>query len=141
MLSAQDVGICCGKGDKECDVKTAEKPKGERSLLSMENPLNSKEDKVEKMQIKILERNRNEMKIEIKGVGHSFCNLLQKALLNEDGIEMTGYDLPHPLVSNPIVYVRTKENLKSETVIQNAVKRIRKQNKDFRRTFEKALEK
>ncbi len=93
------------------------------------------------MQVNVLERKRNELKIEIKGVGHSFCNLLQKALLNEDGIDMTGYDLPHPLVSNPIVYVRTKENLTPEPAIQNAVKRIRKQSKDLKKTFEKALEK
>ena len=91
------------------------------------------------MKIKVLERTSNELKIEIEGLGHSFCNVLQKALLDEDGIDMTGYNRRHPLVSNPIVYVRTKGQLKPETAIYNAVKRIRKRNKDFRKIFEKAL--
>jgi DNA-directed RNA polymerase subunit L len=92
-----------------------------------------------RMKIKVLERTSNKLKIEIEGVGHSFCNVLQKALLDEDGIDITGYNQPHPLVSNPIVYVQTKGQLKPEIAIQNAVKRIRKQNKDFRKIFEKAL--
>jgi DNA-directed RNA polymerase subunit L len=92
-----------------------------------------------KMKIKVLKRTSNELKIEIEGEGHTFCNVLQKALLEDDTIEMAGYNLPHPLVSNPTIYVQTKKGLKPETAIQNAVKKIRKQNKEFRTTFEKAL--
>jgi len=47
--------------------------------------------------------------------------------------------VPHPLTSNPIIYVQTKGGLKPETAIRNAVKKIRKQNKEFGKTFEKAL--
>ena len=91
------------------------------------------------MEIKVLKRTSNELKIEIVGEGHTFCNVLQKALLEDDAIEMAGYNLPHPLTSNPTIYVQTKKGLKPETAIQNAVKKIRKQNKEFRTTFEKAL--
>jgi len=93
-----------------------------------------------KMKIKVLKRTSNELKIEIEGEGHTFCNVLQKALLEDDAIEMAGYDLAHPLVSNPTIYVQTKKGLKPETTIRNAVKKIQKQNKEFRKTFEKALE-
>jgi DNA-directed RNA polymerase subunit L len=92
-----------------------------------------------KMKIKVLKRTSNELKIEIEGEGHTFCNVLQKALLEDDAIEMAGYDLAHPLVSNPTIYVQTKKGLKPETTIRNAVKKIQKQNKEFRKTFEKAL--
>ena len=91
------------------------------------------------MEIKVLKRTSNELKIEIVGEGHTFCNVLQKALLEDDAIEMAGYNLPHPLTSNPTIYIQTKKGLKPETAIQNAVKKIRKQNKEFRTTFEKAL--
>ena len=135
MPFAHDVDICCFWGDKECAVQIVEKSKGEKLLQTMGRTL----FRGKKMKIKVLERTSNELKIEIEGVGHSFCNVLQKALLDEDGIDMTGYHRTHPLVSNPTVYVRTKGQLKPETAIRDAVKRIRKRNKDFGKIFEKAL--
>lgn len=91
------------------------------------------------MKIKVLKRAPNELSIEIEGEGHSFCNVLQKALLEDKTIEMAGYKIPHPLTSSPFVYVRTKGNRKPETAIKEAVGKVRKRNKEFRKTFEKAL--
>jgi len=91
------------------------------------------------MRVKVLEKKSNELEIEIEGEDHSFCNALQKTLLEDDTIEMAGYNISHPLVSNPIVYVRTKGQRKPETALRNAVEKIRKRNKEFRETFEKAL--
>jgi DNA-directed RNA polymerase subunit L len=91
------------------------------------------------MQVKVLEKKANELKIEIEGEDHSFCNVLQRALLEDDTIEMAGYDIPHPLVSNPIVYVRTRGQRRPETALRNAAEKIRKGNKEVRETFEKAL--
>lgn len=91
------------------------------------------------MQVKVLEKKPNELKIEIGGEDHSFCNVLQKVLLEDDTIEMAGYNIPHPLVSSPIVYVRTKGLRRPETALKNAAEKVRKRNKEFRETFEKAL--
>jgi DNA-directed RNA polymerase subunit L len=91
------------------------------------------------MKIKILKRTSNELKIEVEGEGHTFCNVLQKALLEDDTIEMAGYDIPHPLVDNPIIYVHTKGNRKPEAAIREAAKKIRSRNKEFRKSFKKAL--
>jgi len=91
------------------------------------------------MQVKVLEKKPNELKIEIEGENHSFCNVLQKTLLEDETIDMAGYDIPHPLVSNPIVYVRTRGQRRPETALRNAAEKIRKRNKEFRETFEKAL--
>jgi len=91
------------------------------------------------VQVKVLEKKPNELKIEVEGEDHSFCNVLQKTLLEDETIEMAGYDILHPLVSNPIVYVRTKGQRRPETALKNAAEKIRKRNKEFRETFEKAL--
>ena len=53
------------------------------------------------MKINILKKTKNELKIEIEGEGHTFCNLLQDALLEDKSVEMAGYDIPHPLQANP----------------------------------------
>ena len=91
------------------------------------------------MKVRILERKSNELKVEIEGEGHTLCNVLQKALLEDDTIEMAAYNIPHPLISNPIVYVRTKGRRRPETALLEAVEKIRGRSRDFGTAFERAL--
>src|SRR3989304_3479783 len=95
------------------------------------------------MNVKILDRTPGEMRLEIEGEGHTFCNVLQKALLDDDTVETASYDIPHPLISNPIVYVKMKEKRKPEkrpeTALKEAAEKIRHDTRDFRASFEKAL--
>lgn len=92
-----------------------------------------------KMKVKILKREPHELKIEIEGEGHSFCNVLQKALLEDKTVEIAGYDIPHPLISNPIVYVRTKEQEKPEAALREAAQKLQQRNNEFRKAFKRAL--
>ncbi len=91
------------------------------------------------MKIQVLKKTSNELKIEVEGEGHSLCNILQKVLTEDDTVDMAGYTVPHPLLSNAIVYVRTKKRRKPEDAIKEAVKKIRTQKKEFKTSFEKAL--
>jgi len=91
------------------------------------------------MKIKVLKKTSNELKIQVEGEGHTFCNVLQKALLEDDTIEIAGYNISHPLVSNPIIYVHTKGKRKPEAALREAAKKIWNQSKDFRKSFKKAL--
>jgi len=91
------------------------------------------------MNLKVLERNSNELRLEIEGEGHTFCNVLQKVLLEDGTIEMAGYDIAHPLVTNPVIYVRTKGKRHPETALREAAEKIRGKDKEFRASFEKAL--
>jgi len=91
------------------------------------------------MNVKILRKEPNEMRIEVEGESHTFCNLLQKELTEDETIEMASYDIHHPLVSNPIVYVRTKGKRHPETALREAAEKIRTRSREFRTSFEKAL--
>jgi len=93
-----------------------------------------------KMKVKILKREPQELKIEIEGEGHSFCNTLQKVLLEDKTVEMAGYDLHHPLISNPIVYVRTGKKRKPEAALREAAQKLQQRNNEFREAFKRALE-
>jgi len=93
------------------------------------------------MNVKILKKTSNELKIEVEGVGHSLCNLLQKRLLEDENVDLAGYNIPHPLASNPVIYVRTKGNVKPEEALRNAVEKAREMNKEFSKEFGKALKK
>jgi len=95
------------------------------------------------LNIKVLKKTSDELRIEIEGEGHTFCNVLQKALLEDKTVEIAGYDIPHPLVSNPLVYVRMKEGRKPEkkpeTALREAAAKIKHQTKQFRTSLKKAL--
>lgn len=91
------------------------------------------------MKVKILKRTPNELKLEVEGIGHTFCNLLQKRLLEDEKVDLAGYDIPHPLASNSIIYVRTKGNVKPEEALRKAVKRTRKMNEVFTKKLKNVL--
>jgi DNA-directed RNA polymerase subunit L len=96
------------------------------------------------MEIKILKKTPDEMSVEILGEGHTFCNLLEKVLLEDETVEVGGYSLRHPLVSNPIVHVKMKAKRKPEkrpeTALKEAAEKIRHRNREFKTSFAKALE-
>jgi DNA-directed RNA polymerase subunit L len=90
------------------------------------------------MKIKVLKDTANELKLEIEGEGHSLLNLLQKTILEDDSIEMAGYDVPHPLIDRAILYVHTKGKKSPETVVKEATKKVTSLSKEFQKSFKKA---
>lgn len=93
------------------------------------------------MKVNVLKKTSDELKIEVEGAGHTLCNLIQKKLLEEENVDLAGYDVPHPLTSSTVIYVRTKGNAKPEQVLRNALEKARDMNKEFSKEFEKALKK
>ena len=91
------------------------------------------------LKVKVLKREGKELKIEIEGAGHGLCNLIQKKLLEDKGVDMAGYDVPHPLASNPVIYVRMKGTVKPEEALRKAAEKARETNEAFSKELEKAL--
>jgi len=91
------------------------------------------------MEVKILNKTKNELKIELDGESHTFCNAIQKALLKDGRVDLAGYNISHPLISSPIIYLRTKARSKPEIVLKEAAKDVQKDTKIFRAAFDKAL--
>jgi len=93
------------------------------------------------MEIKVLKRDKGELRVEVVGESHSFCNILQNFLLKDDSVEFAGYDLPHPLVGNPVLYLRTKGKRKPETALTDAAESLRENLEKIRKTFLNVWEK
>ena len=91
------------------------------------------------MKIKILKQTENELKLEIEGAGHGVCNLLQKKLLENKNVDQAGYDVPHPLAYNPVIYVRMKGNAKPQEALLDAAREARKSNQAFGKALEAVL--
>ncbi|HIE18298.1 TPA: DNA-directed RNA polymerase subunit L [Candidatus Bathyarchaeota archaeon] len=92
------------------------------------------------MQLKILRRTPQELKLEIEGEGHTFCNLLESVLLEDNEVEFAGYDVPHPLVSNRILSIRTKKGKKPEEALIDAIEKIRRRGRELNQEINNALE-
>jgi DNA-directed RNA polymerase subunit L len=92
------------------------------------------------MKVKVLKKEKNELKIEIDGEGHTFCNLLQQVLLEDKSVEMAGYDIPHPLVGKPILQLKTREGRSPEKTLLKALDRIDELSQEFLKEFEKATQ-
>jgi len=91
------------------------------------------------MKVNVLKKTSNELRIEIEGAGHTVCNLLQKKILEEKGVDLAGYDIPHPLTPNAVIYVRTKGTAKPEQVLRDALESARTMNKEFGKELVRAL--
>ena len=92
------------------------------------------------MELKVRSKGKNELKIEMVGEDHTFCNLLQNVLLQDKNVEMAGYDQPHPLIRSSIVYLRTKREASPEKILLKALASIQELNREFNEKFAKAVE-
>ena len=91
------------------------------------------------MEVRVLQKTKNELKIELVGEDHTFCNLLQSVLLQDKNVEIAGYDQPHPLIRSSIVYVRTKRDFSPEKTMLSALANIKNLNKEFNEKFDRAV--
>jgi DNA-directed RNA polymerase subunit L len=92
-----------------------------------------------RLKVKVLKKEANELKIEVEGASHGLCNLLQKKLLEDESVDLAGYDVPHPLASNPVIYVRMKGSAKPEAALIKAADEAREANNAFGKELKKAL--
>jgi DNA-directed RNA polymerase subunit L len=92
------------------------------------------------VEVKVLSKSKNELRLEIIGEDHTFCNLLQHVLLEDKNVELAGYDQPHPLIRSSIIYVRTKREVSPEKTLLNALANVQELNKEFNEKFAKAVE-
>ncbi|MGC8848939.1 MAG: RpoL/Rpb11 RNA polymerase subunit family protein [Candidatus Bathyarchaeia archaeon] len=93
------------------------------------------------MEITILKEDNAELKLELKGEGHTICILLQRELLSDPDIELAGYDVPHPLINSAILYIRARKGKNPREAFIRALDRIEDKLKDFTNSFEEAWRK
>lgn len=93
------------------------------------------------MKINILERSKNSLRIELIGEGHTFCNALHEILSKDNTVPFVGYNLPHPLIAEPIFYIRTKGRRKPETALVKGSKNLIKNLVGLQKAFRKTLQK
>lgn len=91
------------------------------------------------MKLKVINETDNEIRVEVQGEGHTFCNALQDVLLSDKDVEFAGYSIDHPLISEPVIFVRTRKSSNPRAVLIKAAEKLKSQTDEIRQAFESAL--
>lgn len=86
------------------------------------------------MELNVIENTKNRLKFEIKGEGHTFCNVLRNELWGDSSIEISGYYIEHSLVSEPVFIVQSSKG-DAKGILLKAVERLKKKNKELKDLF------
>jgi DNA-directed RNA polymerase subunit L len=88
------------------------------------------------MEVTIVNKTDNDIYIKITGETHTLLNVLKTALLNNKHVEIATYDIEHPTISDPVLFVRTDGTDPIE-VIKKASREVIKECDDFIELFKK----
>lgn len=80
------------------------------------------------MEFNILEKSKYKVKFELKGETHTFCNMLVDELWKDETVKVAAYKIEHPLVAIPQFIIETNNTKTVKKALQDAVKRLMKQN-------------
>ena len=81
------------------------------------------------MEIEVLEKGKNKLKIKLKGETHTLCNSLRRELLNDKDVKIAGYAIEHSLVEDPFLVIEGKN---PKQALLKAIDRLKKRNKEFK---------
>jgi DNA-directed RNA polymerase subunit L len=86
------------------------------------------------MNLKVIEKTDDEIKIEMVGESHTILNVLKSSLLEDPRVEVATYDIKHPTISDPILFVKTN-GVDPVVAIKEASERIIEVYEEFKAVF------
>ncbi len=90
------------------------------------------------MELTIVNKTDKEISIKVEGESHTILNALKTALLNNKHVEIATYDIKHPTISEPILFVRT-DGADPIEVIKKASGELVKECDEFIKLFKKKI--
>jgi len=88
------------------------------------------------MKLNILEETDKKLKLEIEGENHTLANALRKELWEDGSVKVSGYNIKHGLVRNPVLVVEVSKG-KPKDALKKAVTGLKKKMKDLKVEFKK----
>ena len=90
------------------------------------------------MEIKVLEEDKDMMKVELVGEGHTLANAVKEELCEDEKVRSSVYVVEHPLKSNPVLIFRTKKGRTPKAALKGATQRLQKKASEFKTKYKKA---
>ena len=82
------------------------------------------------MERNFLEDKKKRLVFEMKGEGHTLCNLLREELWNDKSVTVSAYHIAHPLVGVPKFIIETDAKKEPKKALFDAIARLQKKNKE-----------
>jgi DNA-directed RNA polymerase subunit L len=90
------------------------------------------------LQAKVIRKEESLLEFDIGGENHTFLGTLREALKDQQGVLFAAYRFPHPLLENPIFYLRTSE-IDPVDALRNAVESINQKCDELAKLVEKKI--
>lgn len=84
------------------------------------------------MEIKLLEEDKKKLKIEVLGESHTLCNAIRNELWLNKSVNIAGYQIEHPMVNNPVLFVETEKEDPKKALL-NAASSLKKKVSELRK--------
>ncbi|MCD6456013.1 MAG: DNA-directed RNA polymerase subunit L [Methanophagales archaeon] len=88
--------------------------------------------------VRILEKKKKEVKIEIEGEDHTLLAPLSSKLLENEKVDIATYSIKYTLMSNPVLYVKMREGDPIEAV-KSAAASLASEFEEFSSKYKAAI--
>lgn len=89
------------------------------------------------MELSIVEETPKRLVFEIKGQGHTLCNILKSKLWANKHVKIATYNIAHPLVGVPRMTIETDGEGKPRKVVTDAAESLRKDAAELKQELKK----
>jgi DNA-directed RNA polymerase subunit L len=86
------------------------------------------------MNLKVIQKTDTEITVEIVGESHTFLNTLKSSLLCDPHVKMATYEIKHPSISDPVLFVKTDE-IDPVVAIKEAAGKLIEEYEEFKTIF------
>ena len=86
------------------------------------------------MELKVIERSKSLLKLEVKGEDHTLLNAIRKELWADKDLNLAGYNVQHPLVSSPVLIIETKGK-DAKKALADALERLKEKSEEAAKQF------
>jgi len=93
------------------------------------------------MELELIRKEGTVMELKLIGEDHTLCNILRKNLHEDERVVTAAYNIEHPLLSHPRLYVKVKEGRAPDRALKRAAKKLEEDCIEVRQKLKKALEK
>ncbi len=100
------------------------------SLLFLAESFIKGEETLSSMELKVLEQEKNRLRVELIGESHTMANIITKELWKESDVDVAGYNQDHPQTTNPVLILQTKKK-DAKKVLVAAIDSLKKEHKTF----------
>ncbi len=83
------------------------------------------------MRVRVLESNKNLLKLEVENIDPIIFHMMNDHLENEPNVEISGYQIVHPMSNKYIYVIRVKRGSPKKCIVE-ALEKILKDIEEFR---------